>query len=307
MPFSDKDIVITPNKGSSTLKPTIKFTDGLASSSATISLNVETINGRAAFTVEGIEGRLLTILDSFTGTIFAITDNVGIPIMEVDNTGTVLFNRYKGSISLLSTATVSQLVTGNISTSTSDLVLGASGANSVRIFTSGTNFTRFQVGPLGQLGVGGANYGTTGSVLISNGTSLAPAWSNTIGTSTFGISFASTVTFSRSYTEIVAAPAITSNILTLDLATAGIFDVSLNATINTITITNPSATGRSSSFLLILNYGATSYTVTWPASFRWPGGSAPILTNTNGKRDIFTIFTTDGGTTYNAFISGLNL
>lgn len=315
MAYSDKDIVITPNKGSSTLRPNIRLTDGLSASSSTISLGVETISGRAALTVDGVEGRLLTIIDSFTGTIFAITDSVGVPMLAADNTGTVVIGQYKGTLDVRSTATINRLITGIISTTT-DLLLQTS------------NNTRFQIGSAGQLGIGGANYGSTGSVFISNGPTSAPAWSTTgntgsvfvsngpnaapswttsIGTSTSTITLAGPVSFNRSFNEIVASPAISAGTLSLDLSTAGIFDITLNGNISTITITNPISSGRASSFIVILNYQSVIYTVTWPASFRWPGGTAPVLTNSNGKRDIFTIFTTDGGTTYNAFSSGQNL
>ena len=37
---------------------------------------------------------------------------------------------------------------------------------------------RFRIGSAGQLGIGGANYGTSGQVLISGGSSAAPSWGN---------------------------------------------------------------------------------------------------------------------------------
>lgn len=40
---------------------------------------------------------------------------------------------------------------------------------------------RFRIGSAGQLGVGGANYGTSGQVLMSGGASAAPSWSNVSG------------------------------------------------------------------------------------------------------------------------------
>jgi hypothetical protein len=46
--------------------------------------------------------------------------------------------------------------------------------------TTGTSLNsateRFRVGPAGQFGIGGANYGTSGQVLVSAGASAAPAW-----------------------------------------------------------------------------------------------------------------------------------
>jgi len=47
-------------------------------------------------------------------------------------------------------------------------------ADTLSVTTAGTR--RFTVGPAGQIGVGGANYGTSGQVLTSNGTGSAPSW-----------------------------------------------------------------------------------------------------------------------------------
>jgi hypothetical protein len=35
---------------------------------------------------------------------------------------------------------------------------------------------RFRIGTAGQWGIGGANYGTSGQVLTSNGSGAAPSW-----------------------------------------------------------------------------------------------------------------------------------
>jgi len=47
---------------------------------------------------------------------------------------------------------------------------------------SDANLTeRFRIGPSGQIGLGGANYGTSGQVLTSNGSSSAPTWQDAAG------------------------------------------------------------------------------------------------------------------------------
>lgn len=51
-----------------------------------------------------------------------------------------------------------------------------------------TNATeRFQIGASGQLGIGGANYGTSGQVLTSNGAASAPSWQLPAGLPTMNI------------------------------------------------------------------------------------------------------------------------
>lgn len=102
------------------------------------------------------------------------------------------------------------------------------------------------------------------------------------------------------------APTISAGTLTLNLNTATVFDVALNANITTLTISNVQSSGRTSSFIIIFTADGTARSVTWPASFLWPSGTAPTITSTNGKKDVFTVFTVDGGTTWQAFISGQN-
>jgi hypothetical protein len=101
--------------------------------------------------------------------------------------------------------------------------------------------------------------------------------------------------------------AISTNTLTLDLNTASLFDVSLNANITTLTLSNVQSSGLTSSFALVFTADGTARTVTWPASFDWPSGTAPTITSTNGKKDVFIFFTYDGGTNWYSFISGQNL
>lgn len=107
--------------------------------------------------------------------------------------------------------------------------------------------------------------------------------------------------------ETRTAPTISGGTLTLDLSGSSVFDVSLNAAITTLTISNPAASGTSHGFILTFTADGTARAVTWPATILWPSATAPTLTSTNGKKDKFVFQTTDGGTTYHAFVVGQNL
>jgi len=74
-----------------------------------------------------------------------------------------------------------------------------------------------------------------------------------------------------------------------------------------VTITNVAASGTISSFILALNNQGSVYSVVWPTSFRWPGGTAPTLTGTLNKKDVIVAYTDDSGSNYYAFVSGNNL
>ena len=110
----------------------------------------------------------------------------------------------------------------------------------------------------------------------------------------------------QTLSEVSASASISAGTLTLDLSTAGIFYVNLNANITTLTISNTQSIGASA-FTLIFTADGTPRSVTWGASILWPGGFGPTLTSTNGKEDIFSFVTIDGGTTWNGFVGGQNL
>lgn len=108
----------------------------------------------------------------------------------------------------------------------------------------------------------------------------------------------------RVSSEVSASAAISSNTLTLDISAASVFYVNLNADINTFNIDGEILTPGAQSFTLIFTADGTARTVTWPASVNWPNATAPTMTAANGKKDIFTFLTLDGGVYWYGFIAG---
>jgi len=64
----------------------------------------------------------------------------------------------------------------------------------------------------------------------------------------------------------------------------------------TLTFTNPPASGTAGSFTLIVTNGGSA-TLTWPTSVDWPAATAPTLTASGGV-DILFFTTCNGGTTW---------
>jgi hypothetical protein len=91
---------------------------------------------------------------------------------------------------------------------------------------------------------------------------------------------------------------------TIDLTLGNVVTATVSTGTQTFTFTNPSASGKSCSFTLILTNGG-SQTVNWPGSVDWAGGSAPSLT-TSGV-DVLTFFTVDAGTIWYGFPAGLEM
>jgi len=109
------------------------------------------------------------------------------------------------------------------------------------------------------------------------------------------------------YYEPKSQPSITANALTLNLNNSQIFDITLSSNISSITIQNTvNADNTAQGFTLSITYDATARTISWPASIKWPGSSAPVLTNTNTKTDIFSFITLNKGSSWLGFISGQN-
>lgn len=111
----------------------------------------------------------------------------------------------------------------------------------------------------------------------------------------------------QNYSETATIPTISSGNLTLNMANGNIFGpVALNANITTLTISNPPANGTAGSLTLLLKANGTALSVTWPASILWSGGTAPTLTSTANKTDVFTFVTVDGGTSFIGLKAGQN-
>jgi hypothetical protein len=141
-------------------------------------------------------------------------------------------------------------------------------------------------------------------VLKGNGTAISAA---TAGTD-YVVPTSPTLT-SATITGLIetkTAPTISSGTLTLNCSLGNVFQVALNAAITTLTISNIPTTGNAFGITLAFTMDGTARAVTWGASIKWSGGTAPTLTSTNNKVDIFVLTTWDGGTTWFAMVGGQN-
>ena len=134
------------------------------------------------------------------------------------------------------------------------------GANSNMIFATGGSTERLRIASSGQIGLGGANYGTAGQVITSNGSGSAPTWQDASG----GIS-----------TQAGNASGIVTSMFLNDAT-----DHKVTATgICTITTTQSGTEGQSHT-IRIVNSGIA--TVGFSTYFLFPSGSAPVLPTASG-------------------------
>jgi len=90
----------------------------------------------------------------------------------------------------------------------------------------------------------------------------------------------------------------------IDITSGNVVTATVSTGEQTFTFTNPSDTGKSCSFTLILTNGG-SQTVNWPGSVDWADGEAPSLTSSGKDALVFT--TIDAGTIWYGFAAGLDL
>ena len=143
-----------------------------------------------------------------------------------------------------------------------------------------------------EIGVGVA-HGTTAAIAIDSSADM------TLGGS---IACADEVISRPRFTDYAETKqAMAAHSVDLTLGNVQTYTLSGN---QTLTFDNPSATGNSCSFTLIVTNGGSA-TLTWPGAVDWAGGSAPSLTSSG--IDILTFMTVDAGTIWYGFAAGLDM
>ena len=222
-----------------------------------------------------------------------------------------------GSSGISGTAGTSGTTPPNFTSGTS----GTSGVSGTA-GTSGTTPPNFSSGTSGISGTSGTS--PLGFTNGTSGTSFTPTGTTDNGVLTFDAGAAipnveSNLTFNGSTLTVTGGVNVTTSVtattyretysdlgtggsVTIDLATANNFRRTFNAT-STVTFSNPPAANAFGFTLVTVNAGA--YTITWPASVDWAGGTSPVLTSVGV--DVLVFYTYDAGATYYGFVSAKNL
>ena len=99
----------------------------------------------------------------------------------------------------------------------------------------------------------------------------------------------------------------TTNAITWDLTTNQILRINLNANITTFNLTGTLISLVGNQYEVIVRYNGGS-TVSWNASMKWTAATAPTLTGTSGKIDVFTfVVTSTDGTNFYLVNTGIKL
>ena len=101
--------------------------------------------------------------------------------------------------------------------------------------------------------------------------------------------------------------ALTGATPSISLSAGGSFSLTLSGN-TTLSFADAPATGSSGFTLKVTqDAGGSGFSVTWPASVKWPGGAAPELTATANKADVFVFTTDDGGASFVGLVAGKDI
>lgn len=137
-----------------------------------------------------------------------------------------------------------------------------------------------------------------GTVVIDDNRNLTNVGILTAGTAgSATTSYLSNVTL-ETYSEKLIDVGNTGANYTYTLADGNYFKVTLDQT-STFVFDATNASSQVYSFVLQLKNGTGGpFSITWPASVEWPAGVTPTRTTTDGRTDIWSFITTDGGTNW---------
>jgi len=146
----------------------------------------------------------------------------------------------------------------------------------------------------------GVDIGVRDAVLTSTTTTAGAALPKAGGTMSGLVNMADQIV-QRPVLKDYAETKVAMGANAVDLELGNVFTYTLSGG-QTLTFTNPAASGTACSFSLIITNGGSA-TLTYPSSVDWAAATAPTLT-TSGI-DILTFTTIDGGTIWYGIVSGL--
>lgn len=95
----------------------------------------------------------------------------------------------------------------------------------------------------------------------------------------------------------------TSGSVGIDVALGDYFTIGLAGDVSTFTFSNLPGSGKGASLMIRITQDSTPRTVGWPASFKWAGGVAGVVSTGSGAVDLLAITTLDNGTTWDATLA----
>ena len=95
----------------------------------------------------------------------------------------------------------------------------------------------------------------------------------------------------------------TSGSVAIDVALGDYFTLALAGNVSGFTFSNLPGSGKGGSLMIRITQDSTPRTVGWPASFKWAGGVAGVVSTGSSSIDVLAITTFDNGTTWDATLA----
>jgi len=297
---------------------------------------VSTSAGSTVINARGVAGNLFSVTDSLSGSLFSVNTAAGFPVMEAFSDSRVNLGQYnqndlvvtgnrvgigtaapthKLHVSssgtpvkfegLTSSSTGYYLTVDNTSGIVYKTSTGPQGAQGA-VGATGAQGDKGATGAQGDKGATGAqgDKGATGSqgAVGSQGAKGATGSQGAGGTN--GVSGAQGAKGSTGAQGASGTSGRTDGLQTSNGAATGAMTVdlsqqitqwTLSGNVTSIAHSNAKASGTVNNWILAVN--STSSTITWPSTYKWPGGVAPTITSTASRRDLFQFISYDGAST----------
>ena len=234
---------------------------------------------------------------TFNGSTLAVTGNVTATsftgsLQGIATTASYVLNAVSSSFA--TNSNTASYVLNAVSSSyalTASYAMNGGGGGGASVTNPGNNYIITSDGTAGGL-VGETNLNFDGTIFNVTGSAIISATTRL------------TDVEERELTVVIGG---TPTSLSLDLSLANVFEVTYNNNVNSFSIVNPPPTDYAGSFTLVTTGTGTPYPWNWGSAVTWSGGSAPSVTSTNGKRDIYGFISTNQGTNWYGFIGAQNL
>jgi hypothetical protein len=263
------DISITPTIDAGTLSGTTLASNVVNSSLTSV----------GTITSGTWSGTSVAIANGGTGATTAVAARTNLGLGNVENTA---LSTWAGSSNI---TTAGSLVAQSKTFWLQDLILGFGDPNGAKIQTDASKYISFYP----RYGVESTRMWPSGNVTIQTGGTFTD---NGFNLDVQGSAMA------KSYKMTVPATITASASTTIDLSTGNMFKVNLTTNITSLSFLFSTSPGTY--IFQFIQDGTGNKTVTFPASWKWSGGSAPTVTATANKIDIVTVIY--DGSTYFASI-----
>lgn len=95
----------------------------------------------------------------------------------------------------------------------------------------------------------------------------------------------------------------TSGSVAIDYQLGDYFTLALAGNVSGFTFSNLPGSGKGATLMVRITQDSTPRTVSWPASFKWAGGVAGVVSTGSGAVDVLAVTTFDNGTTWAATLA----